>query len=57
MNEKAVGHCGTLDPLASGLLVVCVGAATRLVPYLSAVDKVYRALRPRSLDHHGRSRG
>ncbi|MDC0715372.1 tRNA pseudouridine(55) synthase TruB [Nannocystis bainbridge] len=43
LNEKAVGHCGTLDPLASGLLVVCVGAATRLVPYLSAVAKVYRA--------------
>nr|WP_263430109.1 tRNA pseudouridine(55) synthase TruB [Nannocystis pusilla] len=43
LNEKQVGHCGTLDPLASGLLVVCVGGATRLVPYLSAVDKVYRA--------------
>ncbi|PCC67479.1 tRNA pseudouridine synthase B [Nannocystis exedens] len=43
LNEQGVGHCGTLDPLASGLLVVCVGAATRLVPYLSAVDKVYRA--------------
>lgn len=43
LDERQVGHCGTLDPLASGLLVVCVGAATRLVPYLSAVDKVYRA--------------
>lgn len=38
-----VGHCGTLDPLATGLLVVCVGAATRLVPYLTGVDKAYRA--------------
>ncbi len=38
-----VGHCGTLDPLATGLLVVCVGAATRLVAYLTGVDKVYRA--------------
>lgn len=38
-----VGHCGTLDPAASGLLVVCVGAATRLVPYLTGVDKIYRA--------------
>lgn len=38
-----VGHCGTLDPAASGLLVVCVGATTRLVPYLTGVDKVYRA--------------
>ncbi|WAS97640.1 tRNA pseudouridine(55) synthase TruB [Nannocystis punicea] len=43
LDEQQVGHCGTLDPLASGLLVVCVGAATRLVPYLSAVDKIYRA--------------
>jgi tRNA pseudouridine55 synthase len=43
LRERAVGHCGTLDPAASGLLVVCVGAATRLVRYLQAVDKVYRA--------------
>jgi tRNA pseudouridine55 synthase len=43
MRERAVGHCGTLDPAASGLLVVCVGAATKLVRYLQEVDKVYRA--------------
>lgn len=43
LGVRQVGHCGTLDPLASGLLVICVGAATRLVPYLSAVEKVYRA--------------
>jgi len=43
MRERAVGHCGTLDPAASGLLVVCVGAATKLVRYLQGVDKVYRA--------------
>jgi tRNA pseudouridine55 synthase len=43
LGVSQVGHCGTLDPAASGLLVVCVGAATRLVPYLTGVDKVYRA--------------
>ena len=35
------GHTGTLDPLATGLLVVCVGAATRLVPFLTVTDKAY----------------
>lgn len=43
LGESQVGHCGTLDPAASGLLVICVGPATRLVPYLSGVDKSYRA--------------
>lgn len=43
LGESQVGHCGTLDPAASGLLVICVGPATRLVPYLSGVDKAYRA--------------
>lgn len=41
--ERRVGHAGTLDPLASGLLVVCIGAATRLVPHLMGGDKRYRA--------------
>jgi len=41
--EKRVGHAGTLDPLASGVLVVCLGAATKLVPYLMDAEKVYRA--------------
>ncbi|MBX3435986.1 MAG: tRNA pseudouridine(55) synthase TruB [Planctomycetaceae bacterium] len=36
-----VGHAGTLDPLASGVLVVCVGRATRLVPYLHELTKSY----------------
>lgn len=40
---RRVGHCGTLDPAASGLLVVAVGAGTRLVPLLTDADKVYRA--------------
>ena len=38
-----VGHCGTLDPFATGLLVVLVGRATRLAPYLSGLDKTYLA--------------
>ena len=40
---RRVGHCGTLDPAATGLLVVAVGAATKLVPYLTGQDKSYRA--------------
>ncbi len=38
-----VGHTGTLDPAAAGLLVLCLGAATRLAEYLVDCDKVYRA--------------
>jgi tRNA pseudouridine55 synthase len=37
------GHAGTLDPLASGVLVVCVGPATRLIPYVQRMTKHYRA--------------
>ncbi|MCC7359216.1 MAG: tRNA pseudouridine(55) synthase TruB [Anaerolineales bacterium] len=40
---KRVGHAGTLDPLATGLLVICVGAATRLSEYLASKDKRYTA--------------
>src|SRR5262245_42603089 len=38
-----LGHTGTLDPLATGVLVLCVGAATRLAEYVQRMDKVYRA--------------
>ena len=38
-----VGHAGTLDPDASGVLVVCIGRATKLVPYLQASQKTYDA--------------
>ncbi len=38
---RRVGHAGTLDPLASGVLLVCLGRATRLVEYLVGLDKVY----------------
>jgi tRNA pseudouridine55 synthase len=37
-----VGHAGTLDPLASGVLVVCVGPATRLIRYVQQMPKSYR---------------
>jgi tRNA pseudouridine55 synthase len=37
-----VGHAGTLDPLASGVLVLCVGAATRLVEFVQRLPKTYR---------------
>ncbi|MBM4358800.1 MAG: tRNA pseudouridine(55) synthase TruB [Deltaproteobacteria bacterium] len=38
-----VGHAGTLDPMATGVLVVMVGEATKLGPYLTAEEKRYRA--------------
>lgn len=41
--EKRVGHTGTLDPMASGVLPICVGPATRLASFLTAHDKSYRA--------------
>jgi tRNA pseudouridine55 synthase len=37
------GHAGTLDPLATGVLIVCVGAATRLIPLIQEQRKQYRA--------------
>lgn len=40
---RRVGHAGTLDPLATGVLVVCIGGATRLVDTLMGQTKVYRA--------------
>jgi len=43
LGTREVGHCGTLDPAATGLLLVCVGGATRLVPLLTAEDKSYDA--------------
>ncbi|MBL7183433.1 MAG: tRNA pseudouridine(55) synthase TruB [Anaerolineae bacterium] len=41
--QRRVGHAGTLDPAATGVLVVCLGQATRVAEYLMASDKVYRA--------------
>ena len=42
-NTRKVGHTGTLDPLATGVLVVCVGRATKLVEELTSTDKEYIA--------------
>lgn len=41
--EKRVGHAGTLDPMASGVLPVCLGRGTRVVEFLMDAHKVYRA--------------
>jgi tRNA pseudouridine55 synthase len=41
--QKRVGHAGTLDPLATGVLPICLGPATRLVEYLADAGKEYRA--------------
>ncbi|MGE3279353.1 MAG: tRNA pseudouridine(55) synthase TruB [Candidatus Altimarinota bacterium] len=41
--EKKMGYLGTLDPLATGVLVVFVGQATKLIPYFSEADKEYVA--------------
>ena len=43
LHEKRVGHAGTLDPEATGVLVICLGEATKLVPYLMDADKEYLA--------------
>ena len=42
LKVKKIGHAGTLDPQASGLLVIAVGSATRLIQYLPNEPKVYR---------------
>ncbi|MGH7197378.1 MAG: tRNA pseudouridine(55) synthase TruB [Candidatus Omnitrophota bacterium] len=41
LGQKAIGHAGTLDPLATGLLVLLIGRATKLSPGFSALDKDY----------------
>jgi len=38
---KKVGHTGTLDPQATGLLIICIGKATKLTPFLQNLDKIY----------------
>jgi tRNA pseudouridine55 synthase len=43
LSVRKVGHAGTLDPMATGLLVLGVGAATRLLGHLSGSDKTYEA--------------
>ena len=58
MHIQKVGHTGTLDPLATGVLVVCLGRATRLSSYLANHDKTYSAhirlgIRTNTLDAEG----
>ncbi|MBI5379313.1 MAG: tRNA pseudouridine(55) synthase TruB [Nitrospirae bacterium] len=42
LRQRKVGHLGTLDPQAAGVLPLCLGRATRLTPYLMEGDKEYR---------------
>jgi tRNA pseudouridine55 synthase len=44
IGERSVGHTGTLDPFASGVLVMLVGRATRLAQFLSGAEKEYEAV-------------
>jgi tRNA pseudouridine55 synthase len=44
LREKRIGHAGTLDPMATGVLVLCVGHATRLSEYLLGEDKAYEGV-------------
>jgi tRNA pseudouridine55 synthase len=44
LRERRVGHTGTLDPFATGLLVILVGRATRLAQFLSGAEKEYEAV-------------
>lgn len=58
LRTRRVGHTGTLDPFASGLLMLCVGRATRLAEYFSGLDKRYEAVarlgaETDTLDHEG----
>jgi len=43
-SQRRVGHAGTLDPLATGVLIICLGTATRLSEYLADRPKAYRAV-------------
>ena len=43
IGQKRVGHTGTLDPQAEGLLVICLGSATKIAQYVSNFDKTYEA--------------
>src|ERR671914_921104 len=43
LREKRVGHTGTLDPFATGVLVLLVGRATRLAQFLAGAEKEYEA--------------
>ncbi|WP_101843925.1 tRNA pseudouridine(55) synthase TruB [Halobacillus sp. Marseille-P3879] len=44
LKTKKIGHTGTLDPEVEGVLPLCIGKATRIVPFLTDTDKVYEAV-------------
>lgn len=44
LQMKRIGHAGTLDPMATGLLIMLVGKATRISQYLMSLDKVYEGV-------------
>jgi tRNA pseudouridine55 synthase len=44
LHQRRVGHAGTLDPFATGLLLLLVGRATRLTQFLTALEKEYEAI-------------
>jgi len=44
LHDRRIGHTGTLDPLATGVLVLCAGKATRIAQYLEAGEKEYKAI-------------
>src|SRR6266702_695600 len=43
LKQKRVGHAGTLDPAASGVLPICIGQGTRVAEYISESGKAYQA--------------
>ena len=56
--QKKIGHTGTLDPRATGLLVICLGRATKVAQFLSDMGKTYQAeimlgVRSRTMDGDG----
>ncbi len=44
LNVKKIGHCGTLDPMATGLLILCIGKGTKIAGVLTSLDKEYEAV-------------
>ena len=58
LGVRRIGHTGTLDPFATGLLLLCIGTATRLAEYIVGLDKEYEAVArlgvaTDTLDHTG----
>ncbi len=43
ISQKRVGHTGTLDPAAEGLLLICIGKATKIAQFMTGMDKTYKA--------------